>query len=87
MGYFIVHLTVPLAQGAFCAQKCEDIRREFDKLQYYLSLMLHYVGVSEYLRRRVYMECTLAHPLALSPQFTLTSEQSMNYTFVLLFML
>ena len=23
-------------QGAFCAQKCEDIRREFDKLQYYL---------------------------------------------------
>jgi hypothetical protein len=33
-------------QGAVCAQKCEDIRREFDKLQYYLYLMLHYVGVS-----------------------------------------
>ena len=32
--------------GAFCAQKCEDIRHEFDKLQYYLQLMLHYVGVS-----------------------------------------
>ena len=30
------HPTLACPQGAFCAQKCEDIRREFDKLQYYL---------------------------------------------------
>jgi hypothetical protein len=62
------------SQGAFRVLNFGDLRREFDKLQYYLYLML------VYLRCRVYMECTLE--LIMSRHSSPISEWSIYFEYL-----